>query len=479
MRTSNARVPSGAVAFAFLSACLSVSTVSRRGSAAGPLGGNGAPITTSAYTLDAFQGPILGSGRTTALAGSTGAIPEGALGTAVSSASPAARDPWSTDWFDWDVDATLSLPSTLKRSDFDNNGRAGLAYESFLYASFGGLLQFGRWGVSASAEVSTFQLGGGAGQPRLDASLSRGRVALARQFLDGGLIVGVGVRTLDLTFDSVTPAGQETQILSLSGSALQGGVLVAPRGLPFRVALEGRSSVNKNQIEGSVTADAAGDLVVSDPAARRLFVPQSAQLPWEIEAATALQFGRRPLNVPYRDPSDDDRALAQRLIDQHAAFVRKWHARELTLDERKELVDHAKAIRRAKDRARIQTLPRQKVLLTASLLISGAVPNAVGTESFLLQTVERSGRRIAITPRAGVELEPLPGRLQVRGGTYLEPSRFDHGKPRLHGTFGWDLRIFQSSVFGLWAEDTRWRIGSFVDVAPRYASVSATIGVWH
>jgi hypothetical protein len=479
MKVPNARVPDGALAFAVLSVFLSISTITEHAAAAGPLGGNGTPITTSAYTLDGFQGPILGSGRTTALAGSTGAIPEGALGNTVSSASPAARDPWSTDWFDWDVDATLSLPSTLKRSDFDNNGRAGLAYESFLYASFGGLLQFGRWGVSASAEVSTFQLGGGAGQPRLDATLSRGRVALARQFLDGALIVGVGVRSLELTFDSVTPAGQETEILSLSGSALQGGVLVAPRGLPFRVALEGRSSVNKSQIQGSVSPDAAGDLVVTDPTGRPLFVPQSARLPWEIELATAIQFGRRPLNIAYHDPSDGDRALAQRLINQHAASIRKWHGRDLTLEERKQLVDHARAIRHARDRRRIQALPRQKVLLTASLLVSGPVANAVGAESFLLQTVERSGRRVSITPRAGVELEPLPGRLQVRGGTYLEPSRFDHRQPRLHGTFGWDLRVLQSSVFGLWAENTHWRIGSFVDLAPRYASVSATIGVWH
>lgn len=470
-------VPPGAVAFVILLVYLTFGAPSLA-LADGPLGPNGAPITTSAYNLDAFQGPILASGRTTALAGSTGAIPEGALGNMVSSASPAARDPWSTDWFDWDLDASFSVPTTLKRSDFDNNGRSGLAYESFLYGALGGLLQFGKWGVSFGTEASTFELGA-QDQTHLQVQLTRGRVVVARQFFEGALIFGAGFRTLSLGFDAVAPNGDKQRFFDLTGTAFQGGALFAPRGLPFRLAAEWRSSVQNTEPAGTVAPDEYGDVRLTDGQGHSLYLPTGIRLPWEVEFAGALQLGKRPLNVPYHDPSDQDRALAQRLINDHEAFLRKWHGRGTTLAERKELVAHAKAIRRERDRARVHALPRQKVLLTASLLVSGSVSDAVGTESFLLQTVERSGRRLSFTPRAGVEIEPLPGRLQVRGGSYLEPSRFDHRQPRLHGTFGFDVRVFESAVWGVWDKGTRWRIGTFVDAAPRYLSVSGTLGVWH
>lgn len=448
-------------------------------SAAGPIGRGGAPITTSAYTLDVFQGPVLGSGRTTGLAGATGAIPEGALGNAVSSASPAAREPWSRDWLDWDADITLSLPSTLRKSDFDNNGRAGLAYEQLVYGSVGGLVQLGPWGISVAAESTTYTLGGATGQPRLDAALTRTRLVVARQFLAGALIVGAGVRGVDLDFASVSPSEQQQSVLKLSGASLQGGVLLAPLGKPFRLALEGRSAVTSNLVEGTTQPDAQGDRVITDPSGRRFFAPRDVRLPGEAELSFAYQLGGRPLNVPWFDPTYEEKTIETSLVAERVAFARDVQGRTITQAERKELADHARAIRRARDKDRYRGLPRQKLLLTASLLIAGAAREGVGVESFLVQTVERSGRRVSVVPRLGAEIEPWSGRLQARAGSYLEPSRFDQGKPRLHATAGVDLRVLEWNVFGVWDEGTRWRVGTFVDVAARYASISATLGIWH
>jgi hypothetical protein len=64
-------------------------------------------------------------------------------------------------------------------------------------------------------------------------------------------------------------------------------------------------------------------------------------------------------------------------------------------------------------------------------------------------------------------------------GSYLEPSRFETSTPRLHGTFGLDVKLFPWNVFGLWPPDYVWRLGLGADVADRYNSWGVTIGGWY
>ena len=106
------------------------------------------------------------------------------------------------------------------------------------------------------------------------------------------------------------------------------------------------------------------------------------------------------------------------------------------------------------------------------------VERAVGLESFLSQRVARAGQRSSMTPRLGAESEPVPGRLVVRAGLYLEPSRFG-APPRLHGTTGFELKVLTWDVLGLYQEGTGWRVGGFTDAAPRYFGWGVTVGVWH
>ena len=50
--------------------------------------------------------------------------------------------------------------------------------------------------------------------------------------------------------------------------------------------------------------------------------------------------------------------------------------------------------------------------------------------------VNRSGQRVVLSPRIGAEMPIFPTWLKARGGSYLEPTRFDTSTPRIHGTFG-------------------------------------------
>ena len=120
------------------------------------------------------------------------------------------------------------------------------------------------------------------------------------------------------------------------------------------------------------------------------------------------------------------------------------------------------------------------VLVTTSLKISGAVDNAVGIESMIDRRVQRSGTKPSISPHLGVETEILPHWTKVRGGTYLEPSRFESNTKgaRLHATFGFDQKVFPWQVFGAFPEGTEWRVSGSIDASRSYLGWGITIGVW-
>ena len=134
---------------------------------------------------------------------------------------------------------------------------------------------------------------------------------------------------------------------------------------------------------------------------------------------------------------------------------------------------------RAQLMARARALARQKLLLTASVMISGPVKDAVGVQSFLQQVTDCSGERVALTPRLGLEFEPEGGWVQLRAGSYLEPTRFREGATRLHGTFGFDFRLFHWSAFGLFDDQTYWRAGGVIDGAREYLGWGLAVGAWH
>jgi hypothetical protein len=138
------------------------------------------------------------------------------------------------------------------------------------------------------------------------------------------------------------------------------------------------------------------------------------------------------------------------------------------------------------------------------MLVTGPTPEAVGFESMLSRTVDRAGESSTVGARLGVEAEPWPNRLQLRAGSYIEPTRFKdvardenapgcsaalladprcvvgmQPRPRLHGTFGFELRLFEWDIFGIAAEGTSWRVSAAGDYARDYYGYSIAVGVWH
>ena len=105
------------------------------------------------------------------------------------------------------------------------------------------------------------------------------------------------------------------------------------------------------------------------------------------------------------------RAIEER-YEREYAQIKRW---------RKQVTRQAWEILR--DRYRNEW-PRRYHLLTIDLWFTGRLSDAVGVDSFLFQTVQRSGEKITISPRIGYESEPWPKRMKLRVGSYLEPTRF-------------------------------------------------------
>jgi len=54
-----------------------------------------------------------------------------------------------------------------------------------------------------------------------------------------------------------------------------------------------------------------------------------------------------------------------------------------------------------------------------------------------------------LSPRIGTEIGVFPKFLKVRGGSYLEPTRFEGSTARTHATAGLDVKLAVWNVFGL------------------------------
>ncbi|MHB8874889.1 MAG: hypothetical protein ACYC8T_14465 [Myxococcaceae bacterium] len=450
--------------------------------AAGAVPPQDEPLRSSSYVIDLFQGPVLAGSRPTGLGGAFAAVAQGVDGDQVNPAAPAVRLPWSVDWFDYDLTAGVTFANALRETDFDNNGKTGFFYDQFLFGTLGLNLQFGGWGFGAVLDTQNYEVQGlspADARQTLNASLQRGHVLLSRRFQDGQLMLGAGVRFALLSLSANDgPGGKANELFKTSGATPEVGAIWTPYSLPLRLAVAARTEVfSETDPTSQTVADAEGNIVVG-----QLYLPRHVVLPWEIEVGAAYQLGARPLNVPWVNPREENAPLAKEIDEARASRAEaplsdaEERAARTAEDRRlKTGADQTRAARMARARA----LARQKLLVTASVLISGPVRDAVGVQSFLQQVTDRSGERVVLTPRLGLEFEPADGWVQLRAGTYLEPTRFREGATRLHGTFGFDLRLFQWSAFGLFDDQTYWRVGGVIDGAREYLGWGLAAGAWH
>jgi hypothetical protein len=220
-------------------------------------------------------------------------------------------------------------------------------------------------------------------------------------------------------------------------------------------------------------------------------------MPWEVEVGVAYQVGPRPLNpgwanpheqeAPLRAHMEENRAARQREYEEHLGLLspegraaarveQEAVEKSLRAIEDEHLAEEAERLRQVRA-ARYENWPREKILLLASVLMTGPSSNAVSVEGFLDQRAETVGRNPSFTPRLGLEGEPLQNRMVLRTGTYVEPSRYDGGTARQHFTFGTDVRLFPLDFWGFLKVE--WKLGLFVDVAPRYTNWGFGLGNWH
>jgi hypothetical protein len=491
--------------------------------AAGPLGPNGSTIATSAYGVDLSHGLVLDGSRPTGLGGAYVAIGDGTDGMHQNPAAPALRTPYSFDDFDYDLGVGVTLPTTVASADYFNTGarttNVGVSSQrlDFLFWSVAGLLQWGPWGVGAALDVQNYGLQAAADattvghRDELRASFLTGHVQLARAV--GDVVVGGGFRLTGLSIVRTQGRnGVQSDLFDSSGSAVEAGAVWRPAELPFRIGASVHSSVNTDAVvvTDAVVFDATDRIIPGDPnqpgdfsVPGTLYLPDQVTLPWDVDVGVALQLGPRPMNPRWVNPR---RVLLRltRYLEWRRRERRRRAEAEIRRVERgggdvaaaRAALDAEEATASALDEARLARerdrvdrelrhryadLARFYVLISASLVVVGPVSRGVGVESFLQRRVNRSGEHGSLSPRLGMESEIVPHYLEVRAGTYLEPTRFStpNAAARLHATFGFDARLVPWSVFGLLPKDTCWRAGAVIDAAPRYLGWGASLGVWH
>jgi hypothetical protein len=469
--------------------------VSANANADGPLPGNrGDQIRTSDYSVDLFQGPTLASARVTAMGGAYVGLAEGAEGIPFNPAAASWRFPQSTTKVDWDITGGITLPTSVRGTDFDNNGTSsfGKGIDDFLFASLGGYIQYGHVGLGLMVSAQQYSIAlpatlrlaqpqavGSAsvtdkGTNEIDVRFYKLDPVISYGFLDDQLHVGVGARAIILQVagslaDVITDPSnnvtglkddeKSTELFTNYAFGAQAGILWSPYDLPLRLGGAVRSplAATEGKFGGGFAAQPNGDI----KAGNSLYLPKRADLPWEIEVGGVVQLWERPLNIQWQDED------AVPVPD-----TERW--RETSNGQIEPPYKGARKLLKQ----RYRDIPRQKVLLTSSATVSGPVANAVGVESMLTGKLERSGENVSLTVRGGAEAEVIPYWLVLRAGSYLEPSRFRFSGSRVHGTGGFQVRLFKWDAFGLADKQTIWRVSTAIDLARDYFAWSIGAGMF-
>ncbi|MDX2054600.1 MAG: hypothetical protein SFV15_19520 [Polyangiaceae bacterium] len=481
---------------------LSASLIAAPRTVRAALPGNGERIETNSYAVDLFQGPVVESSRAMGLGGAYTALAQGVDGIGQNPAAPAARPVWSFDRVDWDLSAGITFPSTIANSDFFNTGKGKTQLPptregDFVFVDIAGALQIGPWGLGAATGLQQYSVNREptavtTGADGLRARISFYHLDLAYAALNHQLMFGVGIRGTGLSVvnQNVVTAGSNQTLFATAGNAPEVGVILSPTAESFRLGAAFQGAVTSETTEGKNQQVLYAE---TDP----MYLPSRVSLPWTLNLGAAYQFGGRPLNPRWYDPQELVHSVAlglERRRKRELAANKPTTAGDLNRPRGTTAADRAllasieksqlEQARRAFSkmlRARFRRLPRDYVLVSAALQISGASADAVGVEAFLSRTVNRSGQATIFSPRIGVESEPWPYHIKVRVGSYIEPTRFrtNPESMRIHGTLGADFNVLNWSLFGVLDDPAFWRIGFVGDIARDYFASSIGIGFWH
>jgi hypothetical protein len=469
------------------------------------------PVDNS-FAIDLFQGVVLAPIRVTSMGGAYAGYAEGIAGFVANAASPAVRHSHSSGWWNFEIDGSVSFPIVLFRNnDFDNSGDFDADYANFIYLSGGLQLQAGPFGAGFFGDLQRYTLTFPPDDAATYVTVGRYHLLVGWGFFGDQFDVGAGVRALSLGIDATDVA------FSVFGASPQVGFLVKPDWTPFRVG-----ATYRHLVRGGRTSESGITEVDGVERAGPLVLPDRVELPWELELGVSLQVGPRPINPRWIDPDEHEAELrdafearrkarreqiARRLRRLPAGKMRQQLGKQLWDEERivaeRERRRYARDLDRLIDerRAHARNWPREALLLTADLLITGEVSDAIHLERFLSQgqapaatpcVAVASGEHVNFSPRFGIEVEPLPGWIHTRFGSYYEPPRYRYAAQpsapegtscedhvgRQHFTFGADLKLFSTTWFGLVPEVT-YKLQGYGDLTARYQSFGGGFGVWY
>jgi hypothetical protein len=391
-------------------------------------------------TIDTARGPISGSTRRVGLGGAFVAIADDTEGVAINPAASALRLPYSFSQFDYGLGLDFAIGAWLPKNDLYNQGQTeGAGKSSALFGSLAAVINYGHAGLGIAAEAqsnaaSRTDQAQGIGT-NLGANFGVVHLNLAYGFFDGQLLLGAGPRFIGMSFDRHSSGGP----LSSAGVGYEAGFVAKPMVAQYRVAAAVKSPINAT--------------IPSDGAA-----PSYVHVPWEVALGFAYQFGKRPFNPPFVSSAEIARSRLPRGVEpSKAELARAEH----------DLFDA------------YQKQQRRYLLVSTELSLAQGDGDHVGFERYWTRRGTASASRPVLSPRLGVEGEVVPHILRLRAGSYYEPERLNLTPARVHGTGGFDVRLFEWDVFGLIKPFDWWQLSVAADAARAYLNTSFSIGFWH
>jgi hypothetical protein len=369
-------------------------------------------VTDRDYTLDLYQGAAIGSLRIIGMGGVSVGIAEGSADTIGNPAAAAVRPATSRRRWDWDWH--LDWLNAGLATDLDNSGITDGDGLSARMLTMGLVGRYGPWAVGVSGTDASRRLPLDDDTAIVPRTLV-GRVVLARSFARGAYTVGLGSRVGTFSLGQQVD-GRETTLFSLTGSALEAGLLWSPRERDLRIGATVGFPVTSDELQAQQC----------DPLdCEGYILPEKAAVPARVAVGAAWRVGPTPWNRTVAGDFRDERALT----------------------------------------------------LAADLVIDGPVENGHGVgAAFVHRQLQPSGRSTSVSLRGGAEYEWVPGRVRVRAGSYWEPGRFEGVGGRLHGTAGVDWRF---GGFCFWSSRYRTRLSLSGDVARAYVNTGVSVGFWH
>ena len=374
-------------------------------------------------------GILIGSSRMIALGGAYTGIGETAYGTTANIASIATRT--RTENGPWQLSPVFNYMFNFGDYDFDNDGSPDEADVSLQYlvgAQFRwrnlGVGLFLRRNQLAFCLVASCSLLGP--EPRLELLLTNPTFSVGYAFLDESLVVSAGL------YGVMGDVYGDERVWHYSGFAPEVGVLVRPKGFPFRVGFAARLEGTGGLQDGYDTTALSGRTVT-----------QGIVSPGVYSFGLSFKVGEGAF--AYNDLPEMDAPPPSRALDARNPIVDMFRNR-----------DDPKSGR---------------LLVTLQIDVVTPVRDAVSIPSFVGGTPSAQiGTATMFTPRFGLEHVTLPGRFRTRLGGYLEASPYPGNASRLHITGGTELFLLRL------IDD--WAATATFDLANHYYNIGFSIGTW-